>query len=393
MKAFSMAATPQLIFGAGKIDTLSTVLKPFGKRVLLVTGAHSFMATVQGQALPDLLKAAGISLTHHTIDKEPTPAMIDTIVSNAGPAGSDVVVAIGGGSVLDAGKAIAAMMPLREGVKDYLEGVGTRAHPGTKLPFIAIPTTAGTGSEATKNAVLTEIGERGYKKSLRHNNFIPDIALIDPALTISCPQATTAASGMDAFTQLLESYLSTAATPLTDALALEGLKHIAQSLVPAWQDGNNLQARSGMALAAYLSGITLANAGLGLVHGFASAVGGYHDISHGVICSALMPAANRLTVKKLRAQYNEAALARYTTAGRLLAGDSNKPNEYYVDFLLDTLDTWVSTFNIPTLSQGGVTPADIEKILDASDNKNNPVILEREEMAEVLELAMHRRLR
>jgi len=391
MNAFSMSATPQLIFGAGKIATLPAILKPFGKRAVLVTGAHSFMASTQGHALPEQLKAAGISFTHHTIDKEPTPAMIDTMVIRAAAEAPDMVVAIGGGSVLDAGKAIAAMLPLKEGVKNYLEGVGTRIHAGVKLPFIAIPTTAGTGSEATKNAVLTEIGEQGYKKSLRHNNFIPNIALIDPALATACPRPITASSGMDAFTQLLESYLSTAANPLTDALALEGLKHITQSLMPAWQDGGNLEARSGMALAAYLSGITLANAGLGLVHGFASAVGGYYDISHGVICSTLMPAANRLTVKKLRAQYNEEALGRYTTVGRLFAGNNTKPDNYYIDLLLDTLDTWVSTLNIPTLAQGGVTPAGIDKILDASDNKNNPVVLEREEMAEVLELALRRR--
>jgi len=391
MNAFSMAATPQLYFGAGKLSTLPALLKPYGKNLLLVTGAQSFMVSGTGQALLEQLKTAGIRVTHATIDKEPTPAMIDAVVNHAAAATPNIVVAIGGGSVLDAGKAIAAMLPLNESVKDYLEGVGTRVHPGVKLPFIAVPTTAGTGSEATKNAVLTEVGEQGYKKSLRHNNFVPDIALVDPALALTCPQATTAASGMDAFTQLLESYLSTAATPLTDAWALEGLRHITRSLLPAWRDGANLEARSGMALAAYLSGITLANAGLGLVHGFASAVGGYHNIAHGVICSTLMPAANRLTVKKLRAQYNEAALARYATVGRMLNGTDNKPETYYTDLLLDTLDSWVDTLNIPTLGQCGVTHEGVNKIVDASDNKNNPVTLEREEMAEVLALALTRR--
>ena len=201
---------------------------------------------------------------------------------------------------MDAGKAIAAMLPLHEPVKNYLEGVGTRSHPGVKLPFIAVPTTAGTGSEAAKNAVLSETGEKGYKRSLRHNNFVPNVAVIDPILTLSCPPATTAASGMDAFTQLLESYLSTAGNPITDALAYEGLRQVSGNLLHAFRSGDDLNARIGMALAAFLSGLTLTNAGLGLVHGFAASIGGYFPIAHGVICSSMMPAVNRVTVRRLR---------------------------------------------------------------------------------------------
>jgi alcohol dehydrogenase class IV len=299
-----------------------------------------------------------------------------------------VVVAIGGGSVLDAGKAIAAMLPLNESVKDYLEGVGTKAHPGVKIPFIAVPTTAGTGSEATKNAVLSETGENGYKKSLRHNNFVPDVAIIDPKLTLGCPPAITAASGMDAFTQLLESYLSTAANPITDALAYEGLKYISASLVPAYKDGPNLQARTAMALAAYLSGITLANAGLGLVHGFASSVGGYFNVSHGVICSTLMASANTITVQKLRTEKNNtAALAKYTATGKLFAGTDNRSDDYYIDFLLAHIGHLTRELKIPGLKQSGIASTDFKKIIQASDNKNNPAILNHEEMEEVLAMA------
>jgi alcohol dehydrogenase class IV len=306
----------------------------------------------------------------------------------------DVIVAIGGGSVLDAGKAIAAMLPLNEAVKDYLEGVGKHAaHPGVKIPFIAVPTTSGTGSEATKNAVVTEVGEKGYKKSLRHNNFVPDVAIIDPALTISCSPQTTAASGMDAFTQLLESYLSTTANPFTDALAYEGLNRISTALLNAYHDGTNVEARTEMTLAAYLSGITLANAGLGIVHGFASSIGGYFEIQHGILCSTLMYAANKITIEKLRVKKsNEQALHKYATVGKLFAKVENKSNDYYIDSFIATLQAWTTEMNIPSLSQKGIVSADFDRIVKITDNKNNPVPLTPDEMIEVLVLANERYL-
>jgi alcohol dehydrogenase class IV len=257
-----------------------------------------------------------------------------------------------------------------------------------KVPFIAVPTTAGTGSEATKNAVLSEIGKRGYKKSLRHNNFVPDIAIVDPVLTISCPPSITATSGMDAFTQLLESYLSTKANPITDALAFEGLKRVSFSLMNAYHDGDNLEARTNMALASYISGITLANAGLGLVHGFASAIGGYFAIPHGVICSSLILAANKVTLRKLRSEKkNEGALIKYASVGKMFSRSEGKSDEYYADLLLSVVETWAKEMDVPGLSDGGVTEKDFEKIINASDNKNNPVALTKDEMTEVLELS------
>lgn len=387
--AFSFAPTPQLYFGAGKISMLPSAVKTFGPKVLLVTGAHAFTSSKHGQDLLTQLQTSSIEVKLQAIAKEPTPAMIDEAVKKFSGMIPDVVVAIGGGSVLDAGKAIASMLPLNEPVKDYLEGVGTKpAHPGVKVPFIAVPTTAGTGSEATKNAVLSETGEHGYKRSLRHNNFVPNIAIIDPVLTISCPASITASSGMDAFTQLLESYLSTAANPMTDALALEGLKHISHSLRRAYRDGEDLEARTGMAMAAYLSGVTLANAGLGLVHGFASSIGGYFKIPHGVICSALMASANKVTIRKLRGQKtNGMALAKYAAVGRMFSGLRDRSEEYYTDFLLDLIGTWTHEMNIPSLREGGVTSADIERIIKITDNKNNPVALDQDEMWEVLEMA------
>jgi alcohol dehydrogenase class IV len=310
--SFSFAPTPQLYFGTGKLSLLPGLIKAYGSTALLVTGAHSFTNTDEAQKLFEALKANGIQWQHYIIENEPSPTMIDACVQQFKKSLPSVVVAIGGGSVLDAGKAIAAMLPIGESIKDYLEGVGTKNHDGTTLPMIAIPTTSGTGSEATKNAVISKVGEGGYKKSLRHNNFIPKVAILDPVLTITCPPNVTAASGMDAFTQLLESYVSTAANPMTDALALEGLTKISKSLLKAWHDGDDMEARSDMALASYLSGITLANAGLGLVHGFASSVGGYFDIPNGVFCSSLMAAANKVTViELLKINNNSESLKKY----------------------------------------------------------------------------------
>jgi len=387
MDAFSLASTPRLHFGTGKISLAPSTIGSFGSNVMLVTGAKSFISSVFGIRLLEQLKSMHLTVHQCTVENEPTPGMIDDAVTRFSPFNPDVVVAIGGGSVLDAGKAISAMLPLREPVEDYLEGVGTKKHRGSKIPFIAMPTTAGTGSEATKNAVLSRVGTEGYKKSLRHDNFVPDIAIVDPALTMSCTPALTAASGMDAFTQLLESFLSTSANPVTDALAYEGLSHISSSLVKAYREGTNIEARSGMALAAYLSGVTLANAGLGVVHGFASSIGGYFPISHGIICSSLMAAANRITVRKLRQQGNTRFLLKYTAIGKLFSGVEGKSDDYYIDSLLAHIENLSETMCVPRLADCGIGADDYQRIVAATDNKNNPVVLENDELIEVLSMA------
>lgn len=388
IKDLDFAITPQLHFGPGKISVLPSAIKSFGNKILLVTGARSFLLSSAGQDLLQQLRDNAIGPHPYTIDKEPSPAMIDEAVKKFSADPPDCVVAVGGGSVLDAGKAISAMLPLNTPVKDYLEGVGAKVHSGIKIPFIAVPTTSGTGSEATKNAVISETGENGYKRSLRHNNFVPNLAIVDPLLTMGCPPATTAASGMDAFTQLLESYLSTAANPITDTLAHEGLKRIASSLKKAYEDGADIEARTDMALASYLSGITLANAGLGLVHGFASPLGGFFEIPHGIICSALMAPVNKLTVRKLRLKKsNPEALMKYSLIGKIFAGSDDRSADYYTDFLLEVIDTLTKELHIPRLSGYGVKSSDHEKIVHATDNKNNPIALAREEMLEVLKMA------
>lgn len=384
------APIPLLYVGLNKLDALTDVIKPYGKKTLVITGASSFTSSRFNDDLMEKFSRADIQFRYFKIDKEPSPSMIDSAVHSFREFAPDSVIAIGGGSALDAGKAISAMLPLNEPVKKYLEGVGSgAAHPGTKIPFIAVPTTSGTGSETTRNAVLSEIGEQGYKRSLRHSLFVANAAILDPQLMVSCPPATTAASGMDAFTQLLESYLSTAANPWTDTLALDGLERTAVSLLSAFHDGTNIGARIDVALAACFSGITLTNVGLGTVHGLAAPIGAIRPIPHGVICSALMPAANVVTVRKLRQKASwHPALSKYAVVGKMFTTITGKSDDFYIDLLLDTIAKYHSEMNIPRLGRYGLTVGEISKIAIAGENKNNPIPLDKEELFEVMEKAI-----
>jgi len=267
----------------------------------------------------------------------------------------------------------------------FLEVVGDREHPGTKIPFIAIPTTAGTGSEATKNAVLSSVGPHGFKRSLRHDNFVPEIALVDPELTRECPPDITAASGMDCFTQLTEAYLSTRANEYTDALALAGIKAVKESLRRACADGDDMEARSGMAFAALTSGICLANAGLGAVHGIAGTTGAMFNIPHGVVCGTLMAAANEVTVRELRNSDKESgALRKYSILGRLVTGKERGTDEYFQDTFIQYLHLLTESLELPRLRQYGLTQGDIITISTATDSKNNPVRFSTQHFQEII---------
>ncbi len=389
MKPFAFSRTPRLYFGPGEAGRLAGIIRGFGQSILLITGARSFSASAFAERFYADAATHSLNVNQYTITEEPTPGMIDVIVSGSKGRRYDVVVAIGGGSVLDAGKAVSAMIPLGEAVKPYLEGVGSKPHPGTKIPFIAVPTTSGTGSEATKNAVLSEVGEHGFKRSLRHENFIPEIAVVDPVLVTSCPPSVTATSGMDAFTQLLESYVSTGASAISDALCLTGLAKVRDSLSVAFKYPDNIEARSGMALAAYLSGLTLANAGLGLVHGFASSIGGRFPIAHGVICSSLMYACNKVTIEKLTdTESNPEALAKFTRVGQLFSRSTGKDDQYYLESLLDTLGEMRKAMMIPTLAEAGVTEDMLPQISEVTENKSNPVKVNHDERIGILRMAM-----
>jgi len=390
MNYFTFSRTPQVLFGAGTFSRLGGILRDYGARVLVFTGGSSLEASGRSHALAEDLKSKGIDAVFIGITEEPSPETVDSIVGQFHADGDiGAVCSVGGGSVIDAGKAVSAMLPSGDSVFDYLEGVGTgKVHDGSKVPFIAVPTTAGTGSEATKNAVLSRTGKNGFKKSLRHDNFVPDMALIDPELALTCPKHVTAASGMDALCQLAESYVSTKAGPITDILALEGLEHAAANLLKACgSGGGDTHVRAGMAYAAFLSGITLANAGLGVVHGFASSVGGMFDIPHGVVCGTLLAEATAVTIAALRdtGHSGQPYLKKYARIGSLLSAYSGTSVDHACDRLVITLRKWTDSLEIPRLGVYGVTEADIDSILDITDVKNNPGSLSRDDMRRIIE--------
>lgn len=383
LSAFSFAQTPIIHFGLGKIKALPELIQPFGTHVILLTGASSFTDTRQWTLLRERLNNANLNFYHYVVDREPSPEVIDRAVRQYAGQPIGCVVAIGGGSVLDAGKAIAAMWGKSDSVKDYLEGIGHKEPDGRTLPFIAAPTTSGTGSEVTKNAVLSEVGVQGFKRSLRHDHYVPKIALIDPELAMGASPELTACSGMDAFTQLLEAYLSTNASSFTDMIAWEGLRYIKRSLLRAYREGRDLDARLDMAYASLLSGLALANAGLGTVHGFASSLGGRFSIPHGVICGTLMGSVNKYTFSRLFK--DDVAFEKYANVGALFSGQIGKSHESYARYLIELIEEWTSLMKIPKLSDYGVQAADLPLIAEQTSNKNNPIELSIEDRLAILQ--------
>lgn len=389
MKPFSFARLPLIYFGGGKINALPGIISNYGKSVLLVTGARSFMDSRHAGRLFDLFGSSGIAFQHLPVRNEPSPETVDETVLKFRGKEINVVVSIGGGSVIDAGKAISAMLDKNGSVREYLEVVGDKDHPGTKVPFIAVPTTSGTGSEATKNAVISQVGKEGFKRSLRHDNLVPDAAVVDPDLTLDCPPEITAAAGMDCFTQLTEAYLSTKSNEYTDALALEGIRAIKRSLVRSYTHGDDIDARSDMSFAALTSGICLANAGLGAVHGLAGTIGAIFGVPHGVVCGTLMSAANEVNVRELhKCGGGGTALGKYAALGRIFSDASGKNDNYYIDFFIDYLRAVTYLLDMPDLSHYGLGRNDLPKICSQSDVKNNPVKLSQEKLEEIMTLRL-----
>lgn len=389
IKPFSIARLPRIEFAPGSIEKLPACMASYGAHALIVTGARSFTASGHWVRLCSALTQRGIRWRHLVIDGEPSPAMIDAAVSSARADIFDCVVGIGGGSALDAAKAIAGLLVPGNSVLDHLEGVGPeRPYHGPATPFIAVPTTAGTGSEATKNAVLSTHGAAGYKKSFRDDQLVAQWAIIDPDLLASCPPASIAANGMDALTQLLESYVSTKANPFTDALALSGLTAVRAGLLPWYEvTGDATECRSHMAYAALLSGITLAQVGLGSVHGLAAPLGAFFPIPHGVACGTLVAEATRVNIEALRQRAPEdGALRRYAEIGRLLAGEP-LPDPAAHKALVEILADWTRRMDLPRLQAYGITEADIERIVAnsrGSSMKTNPILLSDGEIAALL---------
>lgn len=387
MASFTMARIPPVRFGAGKLADLPALAAGFGSDALLITGAKSLEMGGRLEPVREGLGRAGIRIRSLVIDTEPSTRFIDETCASLRETGIRVVIGIGGGSVIDGAKAISAMLPHANTVLDHLEDVGGNVpHSGVKIPYLAVPTTSGTGGEMTKNAVLSMVGPQGYKKSLRHENLIPDAVIVDPELMVSCPPHVTAACGMDAFTQLLEPYLSPIASPLTDALALSGLERIRDNLIPACNGrGGDIQVRAGLAYASMLSGVVLANAGLGIVHGLASPIGGFFPIPHGVVCGTLVASATETNIRALRERgSNPEALAKYAGVGALLGGASGASRDYLCDFLVEKLKEWTDLLRLPRLGAYGILDSDLERIAADTLNRHNPIRLERDEIGEII---------
>ncbi|MFX1280259.1 MAG: iron-containing alcohol dehydrogenase [Promethearchaeota archaeon] len=388
--SFNFARIPHIIFGAGKIKELYDIIPKFGTNILFVIGKKSLKNSGKWDEITTALENKSLNYQEISISSEPSPTLIDDAVAKFRNKNIDLVVSIGGGSVTDAGKAISAMITKQDSIKNYLEGVGTKTHDGNKIPFIAIPTTSGTGSEATKNAVISEIGPNGFKKSLRHNKFIPEVALIDPELMISCPPLISASCGMDAFTQLIEAYVSSQANPMTDALAFSGMKLISQNLIPACSSGaSKTEVRASVAYASLVSGITLANAGLGIVHGLASSIGGMFDIPHGVICGTLLAEATKKNISKLKEQGSKGieSLKKYADIGSLFSGiKSLKRDKIYENcsILVKTLDTWINKLNLERLGNYGIKAGDLELLLEKTGLKSNPIELNKDDIKTII---------
>lgn len=390
IEAFSLARLPRIEFGAGRIGLLPELVAGYGGRVLLITGAQAFRATPAWERLLDGLRKRDLTWEHMQVSGEPSPQLVDDAVARFRDGNHDVVVGIGGGSVLDAAKAIAGLLRIGDPVMDYLEGVGPqKPYRGPATPFIAVPTTAGTGSEATKNAVLSRQGADGFKKSFRDERLVPEYAVVDPDLLASCPPDLIAANGMDALTQLIESYVSLRANTFTDALAISGLRAARDGLLP-WYEGTGDQtaARSRMAYAALISGITLAQVGLGSVHGLASPMGAFFPIPHGVVCGTLVASATRANVEALQARDPAGpALAKYARLAEILCERRIREPAAARAALIDLLEDWTERLRLPRLAQYGVTENDFPRIVAhsrGSSMKTNPVVLTDDEITRIL---------
>lgn len=390
MRNFSIARLPRIEFGSASIEKLPSIIQRFGSHALMITGANSFVASDHWPKLIAAFKQRNIQLQHATIAQEPSPHWVDATVAKFSNDNFDVVVGIGGGSALDAAKAVAGLLRVQQSVMDYLEGVGPELpYRGPAIPLIAIPTTAGTGSEATKNAVLSVQGPSGFKKSFRHDKLVAEYAIVDPDLLATCPPSVIAANGMDALTQLLESYVSVNANDFTDALAISGLQAVRDALIPLYhRDSNQNLNQAKMAYAALLSGITLAQVGLGSVHGLASPLGAFFPVPHGVVCGTLVAVATEVNITSMQARGpDNPALPKYAHVAEILCQRSFNNQQSAFNALIEILTRWTEELALPRLSEFGVRSDDFDNIVAncrGSSMKTNPIVLTDKEVHEIL---------
>lgn len=382
---FEFATATRILFGAGRLAEVGTIARSLGTRALVVTGSRGEPT----QRILELLARENIAGVRFVVTGEPTIALVEQGVTVARESDCQFVIAIGGGSVIDAGKAIAAMLANEGSLLDYVEVIGRgKSLSMPSRPFIAIPTTAGTGAEVTRNAVLASLEHR-VKVSLRSPLMLPTIALIDSELTYELPPTLTASTGLDALTQLIEPFTCNRTNPLTDAICREGMTRVARSLRVAYHDGKNAAAREDMAIASLFGGLALANAGLGAAHGFAAPIGGMFNAPHGAVCAALLPHVMAINVRALRSDpAADAKLHRYDEVARLLTDNPVAKADDGINWVREL----TRELQIPKLSAYGINethvPELIAKAAQASSMKANPVSLRPEELTEILQASL-----
>jgi len=382
---FDIATPQRILFGPGRAREVPALAAQFGGRVFLVTGEFE----LPGLDMALALEAGGLEVVRFAVKDEPSIPLIADGVERARGAGCDVVVGLGGGSVIDAGKAVSALLTNGGELFAYLEVVGQgRPLVNTAAPYVAVPTTAGTGSEVTRNSVIAS-PEHRVKASLRSPLMIPRVAVVDPDLTCSVPPEVTASTGMDALTQLIEPFVCARANPMTDALCREGIRRAARSLPRAYADGRDRGAREDMAVASLFGGIALANAGLGAVHGFAAPIGGMFRAPHGAVCARLLPFVFEVNIRALARRGASAdALRRFDEAAALLTGDQSAAAHDGIQWLYRLL----GDLCVAPLSRFGLVSADVPSVVaharKASSMKANPIELTDEELTEILTRAI-----
>lgn len=382
---FEFATATRIIFGIGSIKEAGRHAASMGRHAFILTGRNV------DRAAPLLkgLQEKGVKYSQFSIAEEPTTDLALAAVREARSQSCDVVVGFGGGSVLDTGKVVAALLTNSGDLMDYLEVIGAgRPLQHESAPCIAMPTTAGTGAEVTRNAVLDSPAHH-VKVSMRSPYMLPKLALVDPELTFTMPPSITAATGLDALTQLLEAFVSHQSNPLTDAVCREGIQRAARSLKKAYLDGHNADARCDMSLASLFGGLALANAKLGAVHGFAGPLGGMYDARHGALCAGLLPHVMDINVKALQLRAPESeALGRYDEIARIVTG---MPTARAFDGIAWVRDLCLQ-LNVPPLADHGIKDKDFPTIVDkarnASSMKGNPIELTTDELLEILQRAV-----
>ncbi len=382
---FEFATATRIIFGYGAVMDLGPIAAKMGQRALVVIGS----TTLRAAPLFDILKRNGINYTTFNVIGEPTINIARQGTLMAQRKRCDLIIGLGGGSVLDTGKAIATLLTNEGDLLDYLEVIG-RGQPLVQhaAPYIAIPTTAGTGSEVTRNAVLGS-PEQQVKVSLRSPLMLPRLAVVDPELMQSMPPPVTASTGLDALTQVIEPYVSKQANPLIDAICIDGMFRAARSLQKAYRNGDDIKAREDMALTSLYGGLALANAKLGAVHGLAGPFGGMFEAPHGAVCAALLPHVMAINVETLQKQQPDSkVLYRYDEIAQILTDDP----EATADDGLKWIQNLCQTLQIPSLSAYGLTEADfptlIEKASHASSMKGNPIKLTPNELEQIVKRAL-----